>query len=490
MGKPGAFLDIDRAASKLRPISQRVRDFDPLYEELDQDARRAQASRCMKCGVPFCQVGASFGKARPSGCPLHNLIPEWNELIYRGKWDHAAARLALTSPLPEFTSRVCPALCEAACNLGTVNGEPTTIHDNERAISDWEWANGGPARFEPAQKGAPRVAVVGSGPAGLACAWELARRGAQVAVIERDDRAGGLLMYGIPNMKLEKSAVTRRTDPVEELVLSSPGTDAADRGSQAAVGRIRRSGYRRRLARRSRHHRPGRAWPGRGLRRGLPHGRHALATRGRRAPDQRGRAGRCGDWRRRHGQRLRRHRSAPGRALSHPARVLPKPPALKSKPWPGGPNVLKTDYGQQEAIDLMGGEMRSWAVDTLEIARDESGAATGAVVVDLDWSTGKPQRLEDTERTLPAQLVLIACGFTGPEASVFDAFGASISAQGRPLPVMEDDSHRCAVEARNATGAAAIFACGDARTGSSLVVNAIADAMACADEVTRELARR
>lgn len=149
--------------------------------------------------------------------------------------------------------------------------------------------------------------------------------------------------------------------------------------------------------------------------------------------------------------------------------------------------MLKTDYGQQEAIDLMGGEMRSWAVDTLEIARDESGAATGAVVVDLDWSTGKPQRLEDTKRTLPAQLVLIACGFTGPEASVFDAFGASVSAQGRPLPVMEDDSHRCAVEARNATGAAAIFACGDARTGSSLVVNAIADAMACADEVAREL---
>ena len=149
MGKPGAFLDIDRAASKLRPISQRVRDFDPLYEELDQDARRAQASRCMKCGVPFCQVGASFGKARPSGCPLHNLIPEWNELIYRGKWDHAAARLALTSPLPEFTSRVCPALCEAACNLGTVNGEPTTIHDNERAISDWEWAPPPPALPAP-----------------------------------------------------------------------------------------------------------------------------------------------------------------------------------------------------------------------------------------------------------------------------------------------------------------------------------------------------
>lgn len=150
MGKPGAFLDIDRVTHELRPVEERNRDFDPLYVELDDDARRAQASRCMMCGVAFCQMGASFGKARPSGCPLHNLIPEWNELVYRGRWDEAAERLSLTSPMPEFTSRVCPALCEAACNLGSVDGQPTTIHDNERAISDHEWANGGPRRFEPA----------------------------------------------------------------------------------------------------------------------------------------------------------------------------------------------------------------------------------------------------------------------------------------------------------------------------------------------------
>ncbi len=168
---------------------------------------------------------------------------------------------------------------------------------------------------------------------------------------------------------------------------------------------------------------------------------------------------------------------------------LPQPPATPRPggAWPEWPRTLKTDYGQQEAIDLMGGEMRSWGVDTIEIARDESGAATGAVVVDLDWSTGKPRRLEGTERTLPAQLVLIACGFTGPEASTFDAFGALVSDQGRPLPVMEGASHRCAPKAQGAPGAA-VFACGDARTGSSLVVNAIADALACADEVARELA--
>ena len=298
-------------------------------------------------------------------------------------------------------------------------------------------------------------------------------------------------MYGIPNMKLEKSVVTRRTDLMEELgVEFYLGTDAADpavakqlldefdavviaAGSRAARG-ITAQGAQ-----------------GQGVVYAVDYLTDATHSLLEDAVPQISAEGLDvvviggGDT----------GNDCVGTAVRQGARsvtqleFLPKPPQkpLSSNPWPEWPNTLKTDYGQQEAIDLMGGEMRSWAVDTLEIERDESGAATGAVVVDLDWSAGKPRRLEDTRRTLPAQLVLIACGFTGPEASVFDAFGASISAQGRPLPVMEDDSHRCAVEARNATGAAAIFACGDARTGSSLVVNAIADAMACADEVTREL---
>ena len=148
MGKPGAFLDLGRRAHDLRPVAERTGDYDELYVTLPAEEQRAQASRCMMCGVAFCQTGISFGKARPSGCPLHNLIPEWNDLLYRGQWAEAAKRLSLTSPLPEFTSRVCPALCEAACNLGR-DDEPETIHDNERAISDWEWAHGGPARFSP-----------------------------------------------------------------------------------------------------------------------------------------------------------------------------------------------------------------------------------------------------------------------------------------------------------------------------------------------------
>ncbi len=489
MGKPGAFLEHDRVAHELRPVAERTSDYDELYRELDDDARRVQASRCMMCGVAFCQVGASFGKARPSGCPLHNLIPEWNELVYRGRWEEAAERLAMTSPMPEFTSRVCPALCEAACNLGSVDGEPMTIHDNERAISDHEWAAGGPRRFEPAAADAPHVAVVGSGPAGLVAAWELARRGARVDVLERDDRAGGLLMYGIPNMKLEKDVVTRRTDLMAELGINIRcGVDAAsdsvatelasefDAVVIAAGARAARGLSAKNIEA------PGVVYAVDYLTAStksvLDGGEPAISAKGLDVIVIGG--GDTGN-------------DCVGTAVRQGARsvrqfeFLPAAPekALPNNPWPEWPNVKKTDYGQAEAIELMGGEMREWAIDTLEVELDEAGAARALRVMDLDWSHGKPERLDGTEREYPAQLVLIACGFTGPEKDVFDTLGVQMPETGRPLPVMTNTGEHLA--ARTGAAEVPVYVAGDARNGSSLVVSAMADALACVSEVAEAL---
>lgn len=481
MGKPGAYLQIERCEHGMRNVQEFVGDFGELARPLGTEEQRAQASRCMYCGVAFCQAGVSFGGARPSGCPLHNLIPEWNDLVYRGRWDEAVSRLSLTNPFPEFTGRVCPALCEAACNLG-LHDAPTTIRDNERAISDYAWAREeGPLSPARPPADAPKVAVVGSGPAGLACAWELIRRGVQVTLVERDDRAGGLLMYGIPNMKLPKDVVERRvshmqacgvdlrcgvdasqSDAASELVASHDAVVVAVGARKARTLDV-----------------PGRDLEGVVLAVDYLTSATRALLQGTDSPISA--AGLDvvviggGDT----GTDCVATAIRQGAQSVTQLEFLPEPPAARASGdmWPQWPNVRKDDYGQLEARAVYGQDPRQWGIETLEVL-GKDGRVRGLRVVSLDWSKGAPSRVPETERVLNAQLVLIAMGFVGPQNGVLQALGVACNKTPRHLPLTVDGGHRAQNE-----GGHSVFVAGDCRTGSSLVVSAIADGMACATEV-------
>ncbi len=488
MGKPTGFLEYDRKEAAAQPVLERIRNYCEFHTPLSAEEQKQQAARCMDCGVPFCQSGMMIG-GMLSGCPLGNLIPEWNELVYHGAWELAYKRLRKTNSFPEFTSRVCPALCEKACTCGAA-GDPVTVRNNEYAIVEAAYRNGWAKAEPPKVRTGKKVAVIGSGPSGLAAADQLCHRGHSVTVFERSDRIGGLLMYGIPNMKLEKSIVERRVKLMqEEGVEFRTGVNV---GKDITAEEILSQYDRVVLACGASQPRDIRAGGRDGdgiyfavdfltsttralLDNGLQEGTYTSAKDKNVIVIGGGDTG----------------NDCVGTCVRHGARsilqleMMPKLPDKRtpSNPWPQWPRICKTDYGQEEAAAVYGDDPRVYQTTVKEFLRDEQGKLTGAVLVNLEFekdaATGRMnmKEKEGSERTVAAELVLIAAGFLGSESYITDAFGVETDA--RSNVIGNGKGHRTNVEN--------VFTAGDMHSGQSLVVRAIRDGRDCAAEVDESL---
>ena len=465
MGKATGFLEYSRVEEPFRPEAERLKDFAYLHAALPAQARREQAARCMNCGVPFCQSNY--------GCPLHNRVPEWNDLLYQGRTREALQRLLVTAPFPEFTGRVCPQLCEKACMLGD---DAATNRDNELYLIEEGFRNGWIAPRVPARRTDRRVAVVGSGPAGLAAADLLNRLGHRVTVVERADRPGGLLMYGIPNMKLPKEVVARRVGLMKAEGVEFRLNTEADASLRADFDAVLLCGGARRARRLSV---PGEEAKGVALAVDyLSEATRALLEGRASALDARGKdvlvvgGGDTGN-------------DCVGTCLRQGCKsvtqleMLPAPPAQRTKnnPWPEWPRILRTDYGQREAIAAQGRDPRLFETTVERVLAGENGHVCAVETVRVSrGADGRLHPIEGTRRTLPCQLLLIAAGFVGCEAEMAGRFHFSLNA--RNLPDIPAAAHALAP---------GLFAAGDMRTGQSLVVRALADGRAAAREVHRWL---
>ena len=465
MGKATGFLEYERMENPYRDARTRLLDFDDLHTAQPAEIRRCQAGRCMNCGVPFCQ--SDFG------CPLHNLIPEWNDLLCQGRERAALERLLQTAPFPEFTGRVCPALCEKACNLAD---DGVTNRDNELYLIETGFEKGWITPRVPAVRTGKRVAVAGSGPSGLAAADLLNRWGHSVTVIEKADRPGGLLMYGIPNMKLPKDVVARRVRLMEaEGVSFLLNTEADPALLKAYDAVILCGGARRPRALNVAH------TDARGVcfavqylteaTQALLSGRESrLSARGKRVIVIGG-----GDT----GNDCVGTALRQGCASVTQLEMMPAAPEARApgNPWPEWPRTLRVDYGQKEAAALQGGDPRIYETTAQRIQVNEKNEIVSLTAVRLAKTPeGKLAPAPGTEKDFPCDLLLIAAGFVGCEESTLSRFSLTADPRGRLLP--QDGSHFLGGR---------LFSAGDMRTGQSLVVRALADGRAAALEAHRFL---